>query len=147
MLHFQATMPITIAVPETPEQLTLLLERIQSGEELVLAKEGVAIAHIIPLIPKAPAEPLTEADLLRTINVGLPPETWEHYHHLIAKRQAETLTPEEHGQLIEISDRLEMLNVDRVKALIQLATLRNQPLEELMQSLGINPNPNVLESV
>jgi hypothetical protein len=32
-----------------------------------------------------------------------------------------------------------------LNALIQLATRRNQPLPDLMQSLGINPNPEVVE--
>lgn len=64
---------------------------------------------------------------------------------LIAKRHAETLSPEEHEQLIQLSDRLEKLNVDRIQALIQLATLRNQPLTDLMQTLGISPDPEVMD--
>jgi hypothetical protein len=87
----------------------------------------------------------TEPQLLQQINLGLPPETWQQYHQLIDKRQAETLTPEEHTQLINISTHLETLNVQRIQALIQLATLRQQPLPELMESLGINPNPEVVE--
>jgi hypothetical protein len=39
-----------------------------------------------------------------------------------------------------MSDRLENLNVLRIQALIQLANLRNQPLSDLMQTLGISPN-------
>lgn len=46
------------------------------------------------------------------------------------------MTPEEHKQLIQMSDRLEQLNVTRIQALIQLATFRNQPVTELMQTLG-----------
>ena len=41
-------MSITASVPETPEQLTALLAHIQSGEEILLTKSGVAIARIIP---------------------------------------------------------------------------------------------------
>jgi hypothetical protein len=74
--------------------------------------------------------------LLQQINIGFSAQTWEEYHALIAKRHAETLTPEEHKQLIQMSDRLEQLNVARIQALIQLATFRNQPLTELMQTLG-----------
>jgi hypothetical protein len=87
----------------------------------------------------------TEAELIQQINIGLSPSEWEQYYALIAKRQAETITPNEHQQLIATSDRLEKLNVQRVQALIKLAELRHQPLPELMESLGINSNPEILD--
>jgi hypothetical protein len=86
----------------------------------------------------------TEADLLQQINIGFSAQTWEQYHTLIAKRRAETLSPEKHDQLIQLSNRLENLNVARIQALIQLANLRNQTLEDLMQTLGINSDPEVM---
>jgi hypothetical protein len=92
-----------------------------------------------------PTAQLTEADLLQQINIGFSAPTWEQYHALIAKRHAETLSPEEHEQLIQLSDRLENLNVARIQALIQLANLRNQSLTDLMQTLGINPAPEVMD--
>jgi hypothetical protein len=79
-----------------------------------------------------------ESDLLKEINLGVSADTWTEYHILIAKRQAETLTEEEQQQLIEISDRLEVANVRRMKALIELANLRGQSLSTLMQELGIS---------
>ncbi len=89
--------------------------------------------------------PKTEAQLIQQINIGLSPPDWQQYHTLIAKRQAEILTQIEHQQLIAISDRLEKLNVQRIQALIQLANLRQQSLPELMQSLGISANPEILD--
>jgi hypothetical protein len=89
--------------------------------------------------------PKTEAELIQQINIGLSPSDWQQYHALIAKRQAETLTQTEHQQLVATSDRLEKLNVQRIQSLIQLANLRHQPLPELMQSLGINANPEILD--
>ena len=82
---------------------------------------------------------LTEREfcLLQQINLGLPEETWQHYHELIAKRRAETLTPDEQATLIEISDQIEKLNVNRVKHLVELARLRKVSLSALMQQLGI----------
>jgi deferrochelatase/peroxidase EfeB len=97
------------------------------------------------LQPSLPTSPPTEADLLQQINIGFSAQTWEQYHTLIAKRHAETLSPEEHDQLIQLSNRLENLNVARVQALIQLANLRNQTLENLMQTLGINSDPEVMD--
>lgn len=78
-----------------------------------------------------------EADLLQKINLGLPPEMWEHYHALIAKRRAETLTIEEQATLIEISDQIEQANARRIQYLIELANLRGTSLEAVMQELGI----------
>lgn len=88
---------------------------------------------------------ITEASLLNQINTGLSQETWKHYHALIQKRQAETLTKEEYTQLTELSTRLETLNVQRIQSLIHLATLRNQTLDEVMQDLGINTQFDVLD--
>jgi hypothetical protein len=78
-----------------------------------------------------------EADLLQNINLGLPPEMWEHYHALLAKRRAETLTPQEQATLIEISDQIEQANARRIHYLIELASLRGTSLEAVMQELGI----------
>jgi hypothetical protein len=89
--------------------------------------------------------PMTEAELIQQINIGLSPSDWEKYHALIVKRQAETLTQDEYQQLVSMSDRLEKLNVQRIQSLIQLAKLRQQTLRELMENLGINSNPDVLD--
>jgi hypothetical protein len=77
----------------------------------------------------------------------IPPATLAQYHSLIAKRQAETLTSDEHQELINLNTQIETLNVQRIQALIQLADRRNQSLPDLMESLGINPNPEVVEYV
>lgn len=62
---------------------------------------------------------------------------WEHYHALLAKRRAETLTPQEQATLIEISDQIEQANARRIQYLIELASLRGTSLEAVMQELGI----------
>jgi antitoxin (DNA-binding transcriptional repressor) of toxin-antitoxin stability system len=43
-----AHMSVSVNLPETPEQFAALLDHIQAGEELLLTKEGIAIAHLIP---------------------------------------------------------------------------------------------------
>lgn len=99
------------------------------------------------LQPKSPdptSQP-TEAELLQQINIGFSAPTWNQYHILIAKRRAETLSNAEHEQLIQLSNQLENLNVTRCQALIKLAKLCSQPLADLMQTLGINPDPNVMD--
>ena len=90
-------------------------------------------------------EPFRASDLLKEINIGLSADTWTEYHLLISKRQAETLTDEEQQKLIKISDRLEFTNVRRMKALIELATLRDLPLDTVMQELGILESHSMAE--
>jgi tRNA A37 N6-isopentenylltransferase MiaA len=110
------------------------------------AKEGLDPSHyIVNTLKERLRSPLrdvsrlskAEADLLQKINLGLPSEMWEHYHALIAKRRAETLTAEEQATLIEISDQIEQANTRRIQYLLELGSLRGTSLEAVMQELGI----------
>lgn len=78
-----------------------------------------------------------ESDLLRRINEGLPEDVWRRYGDLVAKRQAETLTPTEQAELIELSERSEQINARRMMHLTDLARLRNTSLDVVMHDLGI----------
>ncbi len=78
-----------------------------------------------------------ESALLHKINQVLPEEIWEEYHTLIAKRRAETLTPEEQQRLIVLSDTIEAAHVERITQVAELAQRRHIPLETLMRQLGI----------
>lgn len=89
-----------------------------------------------PLEP-TPHKPLAEAELLQQIDLGFPSDWWEGYEALKAKRRAEALTSEEHTRLIEMSDRLEEANARRMRALVELASLRSMTLEALMERLGL----------
>jgi hypothetical protein len=57
---------------------------------------------------------------------------------LLDKKKAETLTPEEHQELLILIDRVEQAEVDRLQHLIELAQFRQVPLPNLMQPLGIH---------
>ena len=78
-----------------------------------------------------------ESELMMQINEGLPVETWEQYHALVAELHAETLTPERHKTLLALTDQVEIDYAQRLERLIQLARLRGTSLEEQMQTLGI----------
>lgn len=78
-----------------------------------------------------------EARLLEKVNQGLSPANQERYRQLNAKRQAETLDPEEHAELLELIGRIEVADADRVRALTGLAQLRKVSVEELMADLGL----------
>jgi hypothetical protein len=64
---------------------------------------------------------------------------WARYRELVARRQAETLTAEEHTELIALIDRIELANAHRIECLAELATRRQVPLRVLMAEMGIQP--------
>lgn len=65
-------MSINVKFPETLEQLTALAERIQAGEELVLTKEGIAIARLIPTQPRIPGQDKGKVVIASDFNDPLP---------------------------------------------------------------------------
>ena len=89
--------------------------------------------------PQTAPENLSEKELLARINSGLSPTEWERYEELIEKRRAETLTSDEHAELIATTDRLEEANVFRVRCLAELARRRRVSIDALMDELGIKP--------
>ena len=60
--------------------------------------------------------------------------------HKIRKSQLfdETLTQEEHGELLDLVDIIEKADADRLKRRIELARLRNTTLDPLVDQLGIH---------
>lgn len=78
-----------------------------------------------------------ETVLLQAINRGFSSENWQHYATLKAKRQAETLTPQEQAELIALSDQMEEMNTQRMGYVVQFASLRQISVDALMDELGI----------
>ncbi len=78
-----------------------------------------------------------DSELMQRINQGLPEETWMRYHHLVSQRKAETLTPEQHQELILLSDQVEMDYAQRLGLVLEFARLRGTTLEAQMKTLGI----------
>lgn len=129
---------MTITIQITPE----LENKVRTAASRVGVSPDVYVTKIIKQHvddPDRTADQETEATLLQQINLGLTPELWQQYHKLIEKRQAEQLTPFERKALIELADQIEIANVQRLKALIQLSQLRQTPLDDLMNTLGIKP--------
>ncbi len=80
-----------------------------------------------------------EAELLDQIYQKLPDDTQQRLNELIKKRQAYTITPDELQELIELTDQAEALDVARLELISELAHLRNVPLAQLIQQLGLKP--------
>lgn len=83
--------------------------------------------------------PAAEADLLTRINQGLPTEIQRRYDELLTKRRAERLSPEEHAELLRLTDQVEEGEAERVQHLAQLAQLRGVTLARLIDQLGLHP--------
>jgi hypothetical protein len=85
--------------------------------------------------------PSSESQLLARINDGLPNGLRARYTELIDHRRQEILTSEEHEELLQLTDEVELREADRVTALTELARSRGISLSALMQRLGI-PAPS-----
>ncbi len=83
-----------------------------------------------------------EAELLSQIYQGLPATMQQRLNELIEKRQAYTITETELQELITLTDQVELFDAARLERLIKLAHLRNVPLAQLIQQLGLKPVPH-----
>ncbi len=92
---------------------------------------------------KAQALPQQEVELLLAINRKIPVELQSRYDLLAQKRQDETLTGVEYQELLNLTDRIEELQVKRAESLSLLAQRRGSPLGQLLHDLGIQPLPYV----
>jgi hypothetical protein len=84
-----------------------------------------------------------EPELLLKISQGLPSAVTERYEELISRRRAGDLSPEELGELLDLTAEVERFQADRIEHLAELARLRCQPLRVVMDELGIRPAPEV----
>ncbi len=82
---------------------------------------------------------LSEAELLQRINVGFSEEFYLRLDDLIAKRQDDTLSTEEHAELMRMLDQVEAQDVARLYDLMALAQIRKTTLSQLVESLGLHP--------
>lgn len=86
---------------------------------------------------KAPVLTEDESALFALINQSLSEADRERLAELGEKRADETLTSEEHQELLTLQQQLEALHAARIKALAQLAELRGVTLTTVMEQLGI----------
>jgi len=80
----------------------------------------------------------TETDLLMKINQAQL-DIRQRFRELNRKRQEETITPDEHQELLLLIEQIERFDVERVKYLIELANIRGVSLMTLMKELDIRP--------
>ena len=77
-----------------------------------------------------------EAELLRVVRRR--PRTFNRrYSELMGKRREETLTELEYQELLHMTDEAEAFDVQRIKAMSELASLRETNPDTLMVELGM----------
>jgi len=86
-----------------------------------------------------------EQKFLRIIreNSQLPPKKQRRFNQLRRKLRDETISEREYEELLSLWQEVERRNVERLKALIELAKLRGVSVQELMRQLGIGENTDV----
>lgn len=88
--------------------------------------------------PAAPHLSKKESELFLKINRGLPEEQWQRMAELNEKLEDAGLTEEEHAELLRLAKRSERLQVERLRAVIELAKLRQVEPEEMMRKLELD---------
>lgn len=111
----------------------------QRAKELVDQLPDSSLQQVVTFLealqPPSPAPNSSseaEADLLATIQWQLTPEEQTRLDYLRQHNDAETLTPEEHQELLSYVDRIEQHDAQRAEALLQLAQLRQVPIEQVL---------------
>ena len=97
------------------------------------------IAHIISLRVRRESSDrqIEEALLLKKINKSLSVQQIERFRFLKDKQTDEDITEPEYTELLLLLEKIEKLNVGRLKHLMTLARLRNISVRELMSQLDI----------
>ncbi len=78
-----------------------------------------------------------EAELLNQIYQTPLADRQPRINELIEKRRAYTIAPNELRELIELTDQAEAFDVTRLELISELAHLRNVPLAQMIQQLGL----------
>jgi len=120
-------------IPLSSTQLVQAAEQL-SPEELERFADEVAALRARR---KAPLLTPDESTLFALINRSLAEADRRRLEELGRQRSDETLTPDEHRELLTLQQRLEARHVDRMRALAQLAELRGVTLTTVMDQLGI----------
>src|SRR5262249_13346554 len=123
-------MPI-VEIPTS--ELLRAVERLPPAELDEFAGQVLALRtrHVAPSLDR------TESELFEIINQGMSAETQNRFTALKARLQADTMTPQEQAELIQITDQNEIQNARRIEALIALAQHRGVTVRQLMDQLGI----------
>lgn len=107
-------------------------------ESLVETIRTLSLAEQEVLRDKLDYVPASESSLLDKIHRSLSTDIQQRYDDLRTKLQAETLTIEEHQELLNLTDTIEQFDADRLGHLLTLAQMRQVALPILLDQLQIS---------
>lgn len=124
---------IQIEAEISTEQLLRVVEQLPPQEFTSF------VTHLLALRAQRqePSLSQVETSVLLQNNQRLPSGRQRSFDDVVAQRQAETITPDELAELVQITDEIEHQVAQRLAALAALARLRRVPLATLMADLGI----------
>jgi hypothetical protein len=131
MTKVQFTSQVTIDLEEVLESV----DQLDTSElENFAFRINTALAR-----RKAPNLSERETQLLQRISQGLSERIYQRSRELSGKLADETLTEEEHQELLALVELIEQADAERMKYLVELAQIRETPLDNLMRELGLSP--------
>ncbi|MDF1756562.1 MAG: hypothetical protein P1U89_27505 [Verrucomicrobiales bacterium] len=78
-----------------------------------------------------------ESELIEKLSRGLPQSVWESFHRLQEKKDSEQLSTQDETEIAEVVEIIENHTAEKIQWLAELAGLRNQTIDELMDSLEL----------
>lgn len=124
------------ALQLAPRELDQFAARLQTLREA---------GRLSPSAPTgAPVLSQEESTLLLAVNEGLSSDERARFESLVEQRRGGVLSEEAGAELLELTEKSEVQNARRMKALGSLARLRGTTLDGLMKQLGIKA-PEVLD--
>lgn len=118
----------------------------QKGKALNQYITAIIREKVNPPKPKTSVLSTDETRLFQIINKGFSHDFWTKLHSLNKKRQEVTLTELELQELIAMTDIMEAANVERIKALVELAKIKQTDLDTLMAQLGLTNAKHIKEN-
>ena len=127
---------------------TLMVETELPFDNLLKAVEQLSLTDLEQLMDqvvalqarrKAPCLTKDESELMLKISQSAPPDVRKRFAELVARRQEEKLTPDEHQELLRLNDLIEKSDAERMRHMLELARIRGVSLEVMMGELGMHP--------
>jgi hypothetical protein len=132
-------LPIILGALYVPLRTDVKITLHDTGGRETFTTPGSSATAAATISPRqsSPVVSKRETELLGRINAGLSEHQARRLESLDAQRADQTLTPEEHAELLSLVDECERLAVDRAEALVELARLRGATVQSLMNDLGL----------
>lgn len=134
-------MSITLVLPpQTEHELRERASRAgQKLDQYIAELLAYSLAKTAPL-KKNDVFSDEESALFRAINQGFDEAFWQRLSYLKKQLEEGEITADERNELLSFNEQLEIMNVERMKAVSKLAELKGEDIDEVMQQLGLKPH-------